>query len=220
MSLYKCKYVDFMQDARMVSNAMIVLFYDNTDVMKTQRSQWLDYGLSEFTYSFDLMETYKYLTTQFLLAANRPTRDNLFTDMKMYASTYRKFTDKWFTYFVDGWGGESDDFKAPDNVLKTVFIENINMLTQLADKMVFVYKLLNSYPVNVDDEIDANNAVRYICGKLDEPNSSVMFPIPISVIRFVSTMDYYKTNFESLYGAYKARYQSVYKPIGKYFECN
>jgi hypothetical protein len=218
MSLNKCKYVDFIQDARVVANTMIVLYYDNTDVMQTQRCPWLEYGLSEFTYSFDLKATYEYFVDKFLLSTKKATRDTIFTDMKLYAYNYRKFADKWFTKFTDSWVSESNDFKhTTDVVIKTIFTENISMLSQLADKMVFVYKLLNTYPINNEGVVDTYAATKYVCSKLDAPNSDVMFPIPISVLRFIAAVDYYRTDFKASYDAYTARYSGLYKSVSSVF---
>jgi hypothetical protein len=212
------KYIDFVNDARVAVNNMIVMLYDGEDRVKVKESPYLEYGLSEFKYSFDLKATYEYFSNEYLIAASRQARNTLITDLKLYANNFRKFTDKWFATFTEGLlGGETNDFTTPDSVLKTVCIENISTLTQLADKIVFTYVILNSYPVNTDDEIDLNNAVRYTHSGLSEPSRETLYPIPISVLKFISMVDYFRDNFNSIYAWYRARYTTAFKTVAANF---
>ncbi|AMN83885.1 hypothetical protein D5b_00466 [Faustovirus] len=218
MATGKCKYVDFIQDARCAVNNMIVMLYDGEDRMKVKESPYLEYGLADFKYSFDLKATYNYFVNDYLLTAQRGIRNTILTDLKLYAGSFRRMTDKWFSTFTDGMlGGETNELSEPDRVLRTICIENINTLTQLADKMVFVYAVLNAYPVNIDGEVDFNNAVKYIHSDLSTPSREMLHPIPISVLRFLQMVDIYRTNFDTYYAAYCARYNASFKAVANNF---
>nr|SMH63402.1 Hypothetical protein FSTVLC9_367 [Faustovirus] len=224
-TMNKCKYVDFIQDARVAQNNMIVMLYDGVDCMRVRDSPYLEYGLSDFKYAFDLDATYRYFAQEYLVAAKRSSRDTLLTDLKLYANAFRKFADKWFSaytetsYFAAGWGGETTEMSNQnhDAAMRSICVENISTLTQLADKMIFVYTILNSYPVNADDEIDANNVVRWTHGDLAEPSRKTLYPIPISVLKFVAMVNDYRANFATYYAAYRARYVGVFKTVAASF---
>lgn len=217
-AISKCKYVDFIQDARVAAGAMIVMLYEGDDRMKVAESPYLEYGLADFKYVFDLAATYKYFAEEFLVAAGRGLRNTLLTDLKLYANTYRKFTDKWFGKYEETWAGaEIDDFTGPDGALRSICVENINTLTQLADKMVFVYTMLNSYPVNTDDEIDFNNTVRWTHGGMMEPSRATLYPIPVSALKFIAVINDYRANFNTYYNVYKARYVKAFKSVAANF---